>query len=517
MERRSQKTLRSPTLSERIAFAAELRRQIEFQQKLKQCLDLALVDGVVALLTIQLREVERGQSEPTEPILSSRTEPILKLDRKSEADLINLLMAVVTVDGLTKNVELRRVREYFQEQLGYTGVSLQRVDGLLHDAQEADLEPDVVAFARPFIARPLAERILIYSACTDIAFADDEVVEEEQEFLATLAQLFQIDAQQLARMHESHGQVSIERQQAMELKVRGQFPLDSPVRFEAPTPKETPSAAYEEKKDTSLPDSAPASEPNPALTVLSAQTQLPIAAGPSADTVSPSEGAWFCKHCGAQSSKPGARYCNSCGQPMSGATAPSAQPEVASGALLRTAELMAIHLGKKNGHVSVSDPDWKKLLKRCPDLPLSLVTTFLTNSPLFRTLADGKFELARPLNEAEIAEARLFSYVACSARPVSARLMARTSKNDPERALQIVLKFAQDCAAITRYGYGCGTWIGLSAWGKAGHEDTILQNLSDIRKQLEQHGAGDLTPVERAILFDVAQATKDRVLLAFLS
>ena len=239
------------SLPQNTAFAAELRRQIEFQQELKECLDPALVDGVVALLAIQLREIERGQPEPqpvAQPVSPSRA---LRLDRKSEADLVNLLMAVVTVDGLTKNVELRRIREYFQQQLGYTCEGLQRIDALVQKAQEEDLEPDALTLARPFLSRPPEDRILIYSACADIAFADDELVAEEEELLATLARLFQIDAQQSAELHEAHSRVSLERQQSMELKVRGQFPMGSTVRFES-NEEPTTEAPQEPEPQTSV-------------------------------------------------------------------------------------------------------------------------------------------------------------------------------------------------------------------------------------------------------------------------
>ncbi|MFN8613977.1 MAG: TerB family tellurite resistance protein [Vulcanimicrobiota bacterium] len=306
-------------MPETTAFAAELRRQIEFQRELKQRLDLALVDGVVALLSIQLREIERGlKDKPTESAGSSKCRPVLELDRISEANLVNLLMAMVTADGLTKIVELRRIREYFQEQLGYAGESLQRVDYLLQNAQEKDVDTvDILTLARPFMARPQGERISIYSVCTDIAFADDEVAAEEQEFLERLAQLFQIDPEHSERMYQDHGQASAERLRALELKVRGQYPLDSPVRFERATEGESPSLKGKELESASF------SGVNPGQT------------SASADQAPPS-----CKHCGTQARKSGVRFCYSCGQMLSAA----AHPEVRSGAPSQTVDRIATHL-----------------------------------------------------------------------------------------------------------------------------------------------------------------------------
>lgn len=305
----------------RTVFAAELRRQIEFQQELRQHLDLALVDGVVALLSIQLREVERSQEQPTKPVQSPKTCPSsLELDRQSEANLVRLLMAVVTADGLTKNVELRRILGYFQEQLGYTGEGLLRVEGLVQNAQEEDEEPDVLTLARPFLARPVQERIAIYSACIEIAFADDEVPEEEQELLTTLAELFQIGAQQSDKMHKSHAQASAERQRALELKVRGQYPVGSPMKFDAVTESE-----------------CHLSQANPAPPFL-AQTEPSLAPGTSTDQPPP-----CCTHCGTQARKLGARFCYSCGQTISLAS-PQAHPEVTSEARSQTVEQVATQL-----------------------------------------------------------------------------------------------------------------------------------------------------------------------------
>ena len=87
-------------LGQSTAFAAELRRQIEFQQELKEWLGPSLVDGVITLLSIQLRESSRGQSKTTEPVQPAKC-LVLDLANKSETALVNLLMAVVTVDGLT--------------------------------------------------------------------------------------------------------------------------------------------------------------------------------------------------------------------------------------------------------------------------------------------------------------------------------------------------------------------------------------------------------------------------------
>ena len=427
-------------MPQRTAFAAELRRQIEFQQELKQCLDPALVDGVVALLAIQLREVERGHREPqpvAQPVSPSRT---LQLDRSSEAELVHLFMAVVTIDGLTKNVELRRIRECFQQQLGYTGEGLQRIDALVQKAQEEDLEPDALTLARPFLSRPPEERVIIYSACTDIAFADDELVGEEEELLATLARLFQIDAHQSTELHEAHGRASLERQQSMELKVRGQFPVGSTVRFES----------------NEEPATEAAQEPEP-------------------------------------------------------------QPSSSSEALNKTAELMAIHLAQKKGQCSQNDAEWSRLWRGCPEVAPPQFSDPLSASSVLRALPSGEFELARTLDQREQVEARLFTFLISSNKPVSVRLVARASKSDPERAMQLLSKYVRECPAFVLYNYGCGTWFGLSAWGRRGYEETARQNLGEIRKQLEQGNGSSLTPLELQILAEVARTAKDRALLELVS
>lgn len=439
-------------MPQRTAFAAELRRQIEFQAELKQCLDPALVDGVIALLSIQLRELERSQTKPPEPAAPQPKAVVaLQLDRKSEAHLVSLLMAVVTVDGLTKNVELRRVRQYFQESLGYLGEGLRRIDRLVEEAQEADLEPDALKLARPFLSRPLEERLVIYSACADIAFADDELVDEEQELLGTLARLFQIDEQQSAHLHDAHGQASQERQQSFDRKVRGQFPIGGTVRFES---TEQPLQALEEEGVEEPTQPEEVSEP---------------------------------------------------------------QPPVAAAALTKTVELMAIHLAQKKGRCDPRDPEWVRLWRGCPEVtPPDPVTLISSPGPLNQS-PSGDFELARALDQREQVEARLFSFLVGSNKPVSVRLVARASKTDPERALQLLSKYVRECPAFITYNYGCGTWFGLAVWTRRGYEETVRQNLGEIRKQLEQGGKVGLTQLELDVLLEVAKAVKDRVVLELAS
>lgn len=287
-----------------IAVAAELKRQIDFQQQLKQHLDLALVDGVVALLSIQLREIEqKHEADQAKPVEPSIPLTFLNLDHKTEANLVNLLMAVVTADGLTKTVELRRIREYFQRQLRYTEESLQRVDGLLQEAQEREVEQDIFALARPFLLNPTAERFAIYSVCAEIAFADDEVGTEEQELLAQLAQLFQIDAARLGISNEAHRRASDDRRQALESKFRGQYPLDSPIRF----------GAFSETRDDVTSSEGQQHKPHSQL-----YRSEPIVSQTwsSVSSVAPNDGQSppFCKYCGRQASKLHASFCNLCGQ-----------------------------------------------------------------------------------------------------------------------------------------------------------------------------------------------------------
>jgi len=432
-------------LPQRTAFAAELRRHIEFQAELKQCLDPALVEGVIALLSIQLREIERSQANPPQPAAPlPKAVVALQLDQKSEAHLVSLLMAVVTVDGLTKNVELRRVRQYFQESLGYLDEGLRRIDRLVEEAQEADLDPDALKLARPFLSRPLEERIVIYSACADIAFADDELVDEEQELLSTLARLFQIDEQQSAHLHDAQGQVSQERQQSLDRKIRGQFPVGETVRFES---TEQPLQAVEKE--------AP-------------------------------------------------------GEPVE---VPKPQPSVTAAALTKTMELMGVHLAQKKGRCDPQDAEWPRLWRGCPEVtPPDPAILINSDSPLKRS-PSGEFELARALDQREQVEARLFSFLAGSNKPVSLRLVARASKTDPNRALEIISKYVRECPAFTTYNYGCGTWFGLTAWGRRGYEETARQNLSEIRKQLELGGKANLSELELDILREVAKVAKDRVVL----
>ncbi|MFN8613970.1 MAG: TerB family tellurite resistance protein [Vulcanimicrobiota bacterium] len=372
----------------------------------------------------------------------------LQLDRKSEAHLVNLLMAVVTVDGLTKNVELRRIRQYFHESLGYQDEGLRRIDRLVEEAQEADLEPDALKLARPFLSRPLEERLVIYSACTDIAFADDELVEEEQELLSTLARLFQIDEEQSAHFHQAHGQASQARQQSLDRKIRGQFPIGGTVRFES---AEQPLQAFEEEE----------------------RAQLEVT--------------------------------------------PEPQFAVAAAALTKTVELMAIHLAQKNGCCNPKDGEWLRLWRGCSEVtppdPVSLISS---QSPL-KLNPSGHFELARVLDQREQVEARLFSFLVGSNKPVSVRLVARASKTDPERALQLLSKYVRECPAFISYSYGCGTWFGLAAWGRRGYEETVRQNLGEIRKQLELGGKANLTQLELDVLIEVAKAVKDRSVLEMAS
>lgn len=440
-----------PSLPQRTAFAAELRRHIEFQAELKQCLDPALVDGVIALLSIQLRELERSHTKPPEPAAPQPKAVVaLQLDRKSEAHLVSLLMAVVTVDGLTKNVELRRVRQYFQESLGYLDEGLRRIDRLVEEAQEADLEPDALKLARPFLSRPMEERLVIYSACADIAFADDELVDEEQELLSTLARLFQIDEQQSAHLHDAHGQASQERQQSLDRKVRGQFPIGGTVRFES-TEQPLQSLSEEAVEEPAQPEEV--SEP---------------------------------------------------------------QPSVAAAALTKTVELMAIHLAQKKGRCDSNDPEWPRLWRGCPEVTPPDPASIISDGLLKRGPSDD-FELARALDQREQVEARLFSFLVGSNKPVSVRLVARASKTDPERALQLLSKYVRECPAFVTYNYGCGTWFGLAAWGRRGYEETVRQNLGEIRKQLEQGGKANLTQLELDVLLEVGKAVKDRVVLELAS
>jgi len=419
-------------------FVEELRRQVEFQDKLKQCLDPSLVDGVIALLGIQIRELERGQSKPHEPVRQSGAQCALSLNRRSEADLVNLLMAVVTADGLTKNVELRRIRQYFQESLGYDGDNLLRIDALVQKAQEDDVEPDTVSLARPFLSRPPDERLIIYSACTDIAFADDELVEEEQELLAILARLLQIDARQSAELQQSHGQASLHRQQSMEQKLRGQFPVENTVRFEST--EEYPDPTEESK------------QPN------------------------------------------------------------AVRPEV----LKKTVELMAVQLAQKKGRCSLADAEWPSLWSGCADVNPPDIADLLSEGPLFNALPAGEFELARTLDQREQVEARLLSYLISSNKPLSLRVVVRSNPN-PDRALQLLSKYVRECEAFVSYNYGCGTWFGLAAWGRQGYEETVRQNLGEIRKQLKLGGKASLNEFELEILKEVATAVKDRNLVELAS
>lgn len=386
----------------------------------------------MALLSIQLRELEQAQAQ--EPLSRSpdASQALFELDRKSEADFVQLLMAVVMVDGLTKNVELRGIRQYFQETLKYDGEDLKRIDNLVQKAQEDDHEPDPRRLARPFLSRPTDERRHIYGACIAIAFADDEIVEEERGLLAALADLLQIDATQSAAAHEIHTRASQERQQSFELKVRGQFPVENAVRFEA-------------------------SEPPP----------------PSRSTIA---------------------------------------PEV----LDKTIELMAIHLVQKKGRCNTADADWSRFWRGCPEVEAPDIASVLRGRDVLKVLSSGEFELATALDQRKQVEARLFSFLVNSNQPISLRLVARTQNADPRRAIQLLCKYVRECPAFVAYNYGCGTWFGLALWGRRGYEETVRQNLGEIRKQIEAGGRSVLSDVELDVLREVA-SSKDKVLLELLN
>jgi uncharacterized tellurite resistance protein B-like protein len=487
-------------LPQRSALAAELRRQLEFQELLKEHVAPALVDGVIALLAIQLRELELQQA-PMPPAPShapaaaerpaSTGETPLVLDASLEMALVHLLMGVVTVDGLTKNVELRRIREYFQGRPDYAPGALSRIDELVHYFQEREPDADVVALGQPFLGKSYDERLAIYSVCVGVAFADDELVDEEVEFLQHLAGVLEITSEDAARVAVARREESVTRLEELERRQRGQFPTQAAVRFQAIQeivsvgPPETPESTHRNGSEKQV--DPPRETIEPVRAGLGTATPLP-----AAETVLPAAEAY---------------------------PPPHAEPDFtpSSDALSRTIELMAAYICEKRSIVNPQDREWEKLTKFSPELTIAEIDTVLRQCPVLRATGAGQYELARPLVQKETIEVKIFSVLLGSGKPVSARLLARTQGANPDKAVQIVLKIAQECPAFVCYGYGCGTWFGLALWGRLGYQETVRQNLTPIKKQLQDGGSAALSALELAVVLEVAKVAKDRALLELVS
>lgn len=491
----TRKELRLP---QRSPIAAELRRHIEFQEQLKDHVAPALVDGVIALLAIQLRELEATQPTiapqalPAPPsaqtAIDSAPAP-LTLDASLELALVQLLMGVVTADGLTKNVELRKLRWYFESRPDYQSGDLARINELIQYVVDGAQELDVATLAQPFIEKSYEERLTVYAACVAVAFSDDELVDEETELLGQLALLFGIDSAEASRLADAQQHESLGRQQEVERRQKGQFPTQAEVRFharpedgrivETQTATISPAPSLAEVKPEQPPSSVPqqTTETTPAT---AAPVQLPAPAP----------------------------------EPHRAAPPPALEPDPA--VISRTMELMAIYLCDKRGQAELSDSEWNRLLKSSPALSEESKNV-LQQSTLLKAQAPGTYELARPLTQRETIEARIFGALMGSTKPVSARLLTRTQGGNPEKTLQIVLKIARECPAFICYGYGCGTWFGLAAWGRQGHEEAVRQNLTPIKKQLQDAGKSSLSDYELSIVRDVATAVRDRALVELAS
>lgn len=106
--------------------------------------------------------------------------------------IVNLFMSVILADGLVKKSESSALMNYFIRNLSLDNQLLSEVHTFIGEAQELELS-DLFREASAILRSQSPEmREELYSTCVEIAFADDELVDEERDLLSAIAAEFQI-------------------------------------------------------------------------------------------------------------------------------------------------------------------------------------------------------------------------------------------------------------------------------------------------------------------------------------
>lgn len=110
--------------------------------------------------------------------------------KKDEAVFITYLAAIMTkiamADGRIDQAEVRTIQRFFKEKLGFPGVAMRYIEGLIEQTQR--LNPDMRQVALGFRSVAKHEQsLLLLDICYEVAMADGKITVSEQKELDFLA------------------------------------------------------------------------------------------------------------------------------------------------------------------------------------------------------------------------------------------------------------------------------------------------------------------------------------------
>lgn len=148
--------------------------------------------------------------------------------------VVELLMAVILADGLIKQIELTALNSYFERTYSLGEESRLELTSYISNAEESDLSgpPDeLLAFFKDF---PSENKEDLYSVCVELAYADNDLVIEEQEVLSNVARAFGVSVDFQNHQINLQGNLSEVRQQEQEERRQGRYTVEDKIQFRGP-------------------------------------------------------------------------------------------------------------------------------------------------------------------------------------------------------------------------------------------------------------------------------------------